>query len=320
MHYRTLGRTQLHVSEVGFGAWGIGGSMWQGSDDDESLNSLHRAADLGVNVIDTALAYGRGHSERLVGKFLKDRKERFVIATKIPPRNGEWPAKGTIREAFPYNYIIECTEQSLKNLNVDVLDVQQLHVWDDSWTDDSEWYDALCELRDDGKIRFFGVSINDHQSSNALRVGSAGKVDTFQVIYNIFDRSPEDDLFILCQKQNIGVIARVPFDEGSLTGSITPETTFPEKDWRNEYFRGDRKREVFDRVEKLKALLGDEAKSLPELSLRFCLNHRAVSTVIPGMRTVKHVEENCSVSDGKQLSEHLIAELCHHQWQRNFYD
>jgi aryl-alcohol dehydrogenase-like predicted oxidoreductase len=285
------------------------------------MRALHKAVDLGVNFIDTALAYGRGHSEGLVGNLLKERKERVFVATKIPPKNGEWPARkeSKLNEAFPHEHIVKCTERSLRNLRVETIDIQQFHVWNDEWTEESEWWDAVSKLKEQGKIRFFGVSINDHQPENALRLGASGKVDTFQVIYNIFDQSPEEQLFPFCQKNNIGVIVRVPFDEGALTGSITTESTFPPGDFRNGYFEGDRRGQVVDRVSKLKQLLGTEAATLPELALRFTLSHPAVSTVIPGMRTVRNVEANCGVSDNRALSDRLRAELKNHRWERNFY-
>jgi aryl-alcohol dehydrogenase-like predicted oxidoreductase len=321
MNYRKLGRTQIVVSEIGFGAWGIGGALWKGSQDDESVRALHKAIDLGVNFFDSALAYGQGHSERLIASVLRERKERIYVATKIPPKNGEWPArKGSkLRDVFPYDYIIQSVERSLRNLRAETIDLEQFHVWNDDWADDAEWSDAIAKLKEQGKIRFFGVSINDHQPENALRLGETGKVDAFQVIYNIFDQSPEEKLFPFCRKNDIGIIVRVPFDEGSLTGSVNPETTFPPGDFRERYFQGDRKREVYERVKKLRELLGGEAATLPELALRFVLNHPAVSAVIPGMRRVSNVEANCKVSDGQHLSEKLVAELRKHRWDRNFY-
>ncbi|MBF8293841.1 MAG: aldo/keto reductase [Bacteroidetes bacterium] len=321
MKYRTFGKTGIQVSEIGYGAWGIGGALWQGSEDDQSMRALHTAIDLGLNFVDTALAYGQGHSERLVAKLLKDRKERIYVATKIPPKNGKWPARrGTsLHDVFPYEYIIDCTEQSLQNLQVDSIDIQQLHVWNDEWVEDSEWSDAISKLKEQGKIRHFGVSINDHQPENALRLAATGKVDTFQVIYNIFDQSPEDRLFPFCQEKNIGVIVRVPLDEGGLTGSITPETVFPVGDFRNNYFKGDRKQQIVDRVSKLIQISASEARSIAELALRFTLSHPAVSTVIPGMRSMKNVEANCGLSDGRLLSAKLLSELKNHRWVRDFY-
>jgi aryl-alcohol dehydrogenase-like predicted oxidoreductase len=319
--YRVLGNTGINVSEIGYGAWGIGGALWQGSQDDESMRALHKAIDLGVNFVDTALVYGDGHSEGLIAKLLKARKEHISVATKIPPKNGRWPARaGTkLRDAFPHDYIIKCTEQSLQNLQLDSIDVQQFHVWSDEWIDDSEWSDAIGKLKSEGKIRHFGVSINDHEPENALKLAASGKVDTFQVIYNIFDQSPEEKLFPYCLAHKIGIIVRVPLDEGSLTGSVTPDSTFPEGDFRARYFRDDRRQQVTDRVSQLRPFLGPEASSLAELALRFVITNPAVSTVIPGMRTVRNVEGNCKISDGRLLSEKMIRELRKHRWDRNFY-
>ncbi|MDE3058529.1 MAG: aldo/keto reductase [Bacteroidota bacterium] len=321
MFTRQLGKTGYKISEIGFGAWGIGGEMWQGSNDKDALAALNKAVDLGVSFIDTALAYGDGHSEQLVGKLLRSRNERIYVATKIPPKNRRWPARAGVpfHETFPHNYIVECTERSLKNLKVDCLDLQQFHVWSDEWVGASEIWNAVEKLKREGKVAHFGISINDHQPASALKAAATGMIDSFQVIYNIFDQSPEDELFPYCQKHNIGVIVRVPFDEGGLTGRVTPETKFPDKDWRNNYFTGDRKQQVAERVEKLKPLLGAEAKTLPELALRFCLSHPAVSTIIPGMRTEAHAETNAAVSDGEKLSQQTLAELHKHRWVRNFY-
>jgi aryl-alcohol dehydrogenase-like predicted oxidoreductase len=321
MKYRTLGRTGIHVSEIGFGAWGIGEGMWIGSDDAESARALRKAAEQGVNFIDTALVYGEGHSERLVGRFLKESGEKIAIATKIPPKNRRWPARpGTkLSDAFPYDHVIQSTETSLKHLGVQTIDIQQFHVWSDEWADDPEWYDAISRLKEEGKIRFFGISINDHQPGSALRAAAGGKVDTVQVIYNIFDQTPEKELFPLCAGHNLGIIVRVPLDEGGLTGSVTSATRFPPGDFRNRYFKGERKQQVEDRVKKLGQFLGREASTLPELALRFSLNSDAVSTVIPGMRSVTHVESNCAVSDGRKLSGELVTGLRQHQWERNFY-
>jgi aryl-alcohol dehydrogenase-like predicted oxidoreductase len=296
--------------------------MWQGSKDDESLRALNRAIDLGLNFIDTALVYGDGHSENLVGKVVKERKEQLYIASKIPPKNRKWPAVpgSALRDAFPYDHIIKCTEISLKNLGVDTIDVQQFHVWDDGWATETEWQDAVATLKEQGKIHFFGMSLNNHEPDNALKVASTGLVDSFQVIYNIYDQTPEKNLLPLCQKNKIGIIVRVPLDEGGLSGAITAETQFPENDFRNSYFRGNRKQQVAERTNALKKLLGKEAATLAELALRFCLHHPAVSTVIPGMRSRSNVEANCLISDGRNLSESLIVELRNHTWDRDFYE
>lgn len=316
MRYRTLGKTNLEVSEIGHGTWGMGGNMWLDGTDGEAVESLHRAFDLGVNFVDTALAYGRGHSEELIASVLKDRKERIYVASKVPPLNNKWPApKGVpLREAFTYDHIVKSTEASLKNLKVDCLDLQQFHVWSDEWVGENEWKDAVEKLKDDGKVRFWGISINDHQPENGIEAARTGLIDTFQVIYNIFDQSPEDELFDFCGKNNVGVIVRVPFDEGSLTGTIGPDTTFPEGDFRSKYFTQERIMEVVKRVGKLEELLNGEAGSIPELALKYVLHHPAVSTVIPGMRRVRHVETNCAVSDGDPLSASLVSELKKFRW------
>jgi aryl-alcohol dehydrogenase-like predicted oxidoreductase len=317
MKYRTLGRTGIEVSEIGYGAWGIGGVQWTGGDDEEARRALNLAIDQGLNFIDTALAYGDGHSERLVGEVARSRKERIYIATKVPPKNLEWPARDVpLRKVFTHDYIIMCTEQSLRNLGVETIDLQQLHVWHDNWTDESEWIEALIKLREQGKVRYFGLSLNDYQPWNAIRALRQGHIDTVQVIYNIFEQAPEDELYPVCQELNIGVIARVPFDEGGLTGAVRPDSVFPENDFRSWFFRGDRKQKVFDRVERLKSLLGAEAESLAELALRYTLNHDAVSAVIPGMRTGKHVTANISYSDGRKLSAETMSRLKEFAWDR----
>lgn len=317
MRYRKLGRTNIEVSEIGYGAWGIGGIQWLGGDDNEALRALNLAIDQGLNFIDTALAYGDGHSERLCGEIIRNRKERIAVATKVPPKNRQWPAASVpLREVFPRDYIIECTEQSLRNLKVDVLDLQQLHVWHDDWAYETEWLDALQKLREEGKVRYFGLSLNDYQPANCLKVLERGVIDAVQVIYNIFEQAPENELYPVCQKHDIGVIARVPFDESGLTGAIKPDSTFPEGDFRNWFFRGNRKQEVYERVEKLKGLLGAEAVTLPELALRFTLQPDAVSAVIPGMRTTAHVGSNIACSDGKKFSDELIEKLRAFAWDR----
>jgi aryl-alcohol dehydrogenase-like predicted oxidoreductase len=323
MKYRRLGRTGLMVSEIGFGAWGIGKGLWIGAEDAESLRALRRAVEQGVNFIDTALAYGPGHSERLVGQLVREMKVPLYVATKVPPQNLKWPAaRGVpVSEVFPAAHIKRSAEESLQNLGLDHIDLLQLHVWRDEYLDDTYagWQEALREVQQSGKVRFVGISVNDHDPSSALRAVASERFDTAQIIYNVFDQSPEEAFFPACQKHDVGVIARVPFDEGGLTGTITPESTFPPGDFRGQYFKGDRKREVWKRTEGLKKLLDGDAKTLAELALRFCLSHDAVSTVIPGMRRLSSVEANVAVSDGRRLSPALLAKLKGHAWPRNFY-
>jgi aryl-alcohol dehydrogenase-like predicted oxidoreductase len=321
MNYRKLGKTGITVSEVGYGAWGIGKTGWIGASDEESVKALHRAVDLGLNFIDTALAYGKGHSERLVGRLTKERSETIYVATKIPPKNGQWPAQSgvSVAEVFPAQHVIDCTEESLKNLGMETVDVQQFHVWSDEWVDQGDWLQAIQKLKKEGKIKHFGVSINDFQPENAIKLIETGVVDTVQVIYNIFEQSPEDRLFPACERYQVGVIVRVALDEGGLTGKITPDTTFEASDFRSRYFRGDRKKQVYERVQKIASNLNITLEQLAETALRYVLSHPAVSTVIPGMRSVRNVERNCQMGDGHGLPKDQIEKLKAHRWLRNFY-
>jgi aryl-alcohol dehydrogenase-like predicted oxidoreductase len=318
MRYRKLGRTGLEVSELGYGAWGIGKTMWIGADDEESLRALRRAIELGVNFIDTALRYGGGHSEQLVGQVVREASETVYVATKVPPKNLEWPARaGTpADDAFPGDWVVECAEESLRNLGLETIDVLQFHVWSDDWTGEGTWLDAVERLKADGKIRFFGVSINDHQPENALRLVEAGHVDSVQVIYNVFDQSPEDELFAAVREADVGVIVRVPLDEGGLTGKVTPETKFPKGDFRNSYFGGDRKQEVWDRVQAITRDLEIPVERMPEIALRFCLTDPAVSSVIAGMRAVRNVEANAEAVELGPLSDRELELLRAHRWVR----
>ncbi len=322
MRYRKLGRTNLQVSEIGFGAWGIGGHLWRDSRDDESITALRRAIELGVNFIDTALAYGNGHSEQLVGRVVRESGRKVYIATKVPPKNELWPAQPGIgiEEVFPYDYTVRCTETSLRNLGVDCVDLQQLHVWNPEWIRRDEWRRALEDIKTSGKARFVGISINDHQPDSAIEIVNTGLIDTVQVIHNIFDQTPETNLFPLCIEKDIGVLARVPLDEGSLTGTIMEQTTFQPGDFREDYFRGDRKAQVIQRVNALRRDLGGIDGTLPEIALRYCLSQPAASTVIPGMRKVRNVESSCSVSDKGSLNTGVLTVLKRHAWNKNFYD
>jgi aryl-alcohol dehydrogenase-like predicted oxidoreductase len=322
MKYRQLGRTKFEISEIGYGAWGIGGTMWIGASDKASLAALTRAIELGLNFIDTALVYGDGHSEELVGRVVGDAAHKVYVATKVPPKNRLWPAPAGvgIEEAFPSDYILRSAEESLKNLRLDVIDLLQLHVWNPEWTSREEWRRAFEDLKKQGKVRAVGISINNHEPDSALGIIDTGLIDAVQVIYNIFDQSPERNLFPACIKNNIGVLARVPLDEGALAGRITEDTTFPEGDFRNHYFRGDRKKEVAQHV---KALIRDlkleDANNLPEVAIRFCLSHPAVTTVIPGMRSISSVESNAMASGQGPLPGAALATLRRHAWDRDFY-
>jgi len=321
VRYRTLGKTGLEVSELGYGAWGIGKTMWIGADDEESSGALRRAIECGLNFVDTAYGYGDGHSERLVGAAVREAAETVYVASKIPPKNGQWPARAGVhvQDAFPADWIVACTERSLQNLGLETIDVHQFHVWLDEWVGQGDWLEAIERLKREGKIRFFGVSINDHQPSNAVELVESGVVDTVQVIYNVFDQSPEDELFPAVEAANVGVIARVPLDEGALAGTVRPDTEFPDGDFRNRYFSGERKREVWERVQAIAADADVPVDELAALALRFCISHPAVSTVIPGMRSVRNVERNVQALDGGPLAEELLEALQRHRWVANFY-
>jgi aryl-alcohol dehydrogenase-like predicted oxidoreductase len=316
MQYRSFGRMGWSVSEIGYGMWGMGG--WTGSNDEESLAALGRAIVLGCTFFDTAWAYGLGKSEQL----LAEARRRYPhapmrIATKIPPKNMRWPARDDdpAGDAYPADHIREYTEKSLRNLDTDSLDLQQFHVWSDAWAEDDGWKRGVRALKDEGLVRAFGISVNRWQPTNVLRALESGLVDSVQVVYNIFDQSAEDELFPWCQANNIAVIARVPFDEGSLTGTLSRDSRWPEGDWRNTYFSPERLAETLERVERLDVLLPD-GMDLPELALRFILEHPAVSTTIPGMRRSAHVERNLAASDGVRLPPRLREALRHHRWER----
>jgi len=323
---RTLGATGHSVSEIGFGGWGLGADMWRGVDEAQAREALRAAVDQGVTFFDTALAYGSGHSERLIGQVLRDeiRAGRALVATKVPPLNEEWPGRANrpLAAVFPTRHIAASTETSLKNLGVDALSLQQLHVWHDAWLADPTWGEChaqMARLKREGKVLHWGISINDHAPETALRVLQDPLFETAQVIYNIYDRSPERALFDLARSKPLGIIVRVPFDEGALTGQIRATTVFPPGDWREEYFRGDRRAEAERRGQALAQLLGQEVETLPELALRFCVSSPAVSTVIPGMRRPAHVRQNAAASEKGPLSPGLLTKLEAHAWNKNWY-
>lgn len=322
MQFRRLGRTKLEVSEIGFGAWGIGKGWWGQTDDRLSIRALLRAFECGVNFVDTAYGYGDGHSERLIAKAVQEYREPVIVATKIPLKTSDWPPKPGTRgtEAFPGPWIIEHTEKSLRNLHRDCIDLQQLHIWRDGWAQETEWREALEQLKREGKIRYFGVSLMDHVPETGIEVVRAGFVDTVQVIYNIFDQTPEKALFPLCRQVDVGVIARVPLDEGGLTGKLHPDIPLDPATVQGHYFRGERLKETWIRAERLKPFLRDGLDTLPKLALKFCLSHPAVSTVIPGMRRPEHVDENCAVPAAPALTPEEINALRTYAWARNFYE
>ena len=316
MRYRRFGRTGWQVSEIGYGMWGM--AEWAGSDDDESLAGLQQSVDLGCNFFDTAWAYGDGHSERLLGRLLAANPGKTLYAaTKIPPKNRQWPSQrgSPLDDVFPAAYIREYAERSLANLDRSHIDLLQFHVWEDDWADDDRWQRVMDDLRREGLVHAVGVSINRWEPWNGLRTLRTGLVDAVQVIYNIFDQAPEDELFPLCRELDIGVIARVPFDEGTLTGTLTKDTTWPEGDWRNTYFVPENLIPSVERADALKPLV-PKGSSMPDMALRFILANPDVSTIIPGMRKPTHVKANLGASDAPPLPKELLTELRKHRWDR----
>jgi len=320
MRYRTMGRLGWNVSEIGYGMWGIGGGPggFTGWDYDIAPGCLDEAVELGCNFFDTAWAYGRGISEQMLGALLRRHPDRkLYVATKIPPKNRAWPPgpNDTLNDVFPADHIEEYTHRSLENLGVSRIDLMLLHVWEDRWAQDPQWQDAVRALRDEGLVDALGISVNRWEPANCLAAIDTGLVDVIQVIYNIFDQAPEDELFDRATSAGVGIIVRVPFDEGSLTGTLTAHSTWPEDDWRATYFGPENLGPTVERVGGLSEAVPD-GLTLPEVALRFALQHPAVSTVIPGMRKPKHVRANLAVSDGRQLDDDVIAELRRHRWDR----
>ena len=316
MQYRRFGRTGWNVSEIGYGMWGMAG--WTGSEDAESLASLQRAVDLGCNFFDTAWAYGDGHSEQLLGKILRvNTGKKLYAATKVPPKNRKWPARReySLDDCYPPDYIEEYIEKSLENLGMKTLDLIQLHTWEDKWLDDKRLLPVIEKLRNSEKVRAFGLSLNRWEPWNGVRAVRNGVVDAVQVIYNIFDQNPEDELFPACREKDVAVIARVPFDEGSLTGSLSLGSKWPAEDWRNTYFVPENLKATVARVDEVKKIRRGGI-SLAEMALRFILDNKDVSTIIPGMRKIANVESNVAASDRGPLPGPVQAELRKHRWER----
>ncbi|MET7701240.1 aldo/keto reductase [Streptomyces sp. NPDC005485] len=322
MRHRELGHTGLTVSEIGYGAWGLGQGAWVGADDDSGVRALHRAIDLGVTFIDTARAYDR--SERIVGRALKELPgggDGVHVATKAGPKVpvSLAPSGIDVMEAFPGAHLRESLETSLRELGRDHVDLLQLHTWEDEWTGRGDWLETVDALKQEGKIRAFGISVKDHQPENVLTVLRTGVLDTVQVIYNVFEQAPSDALLPACEEHGVGVIVRVALDEGALTGAIRKGVTFPEGDWRNWYFRDDRPAEVEERVEAILAELRIGADELPSAALRFALAGQAISTVIVGMRSLTNVERNAAIAEAPPLTAQELSLLAKHRWQKNFY-
>ncbi len=322
MKYRDLGRTGLVVSEIGFGAWAIGGS-WGPQSEADSVKALHRALDLGVTLVDTAAGYGNGQSERIIGKVMKERGAwgKVAVATKIPPSQGDWPPSpyDRVEERYPEKYLRERLEERLSNLGTDCVDLLQLHTWTRAWNRDPFPLEVLQELRQEGKLRFIGISTPEHDQNSLVQLIREGLLDVVQVIFNIFEQEPAAELLPAAAEAGVGVIARMPFDEGALTGKYTEGTSFAESDFRSRYFMGDRLKRVVREVAKVREDLEGSGFSLPEAALKFVLAHPAVSATIPGMRNPEQAQANCAASDKADLPEALLAKLRRHNWRRAFW-
>lgn len=316
MQQRTFGRLGWPVGAIGYGMWGLAG--WTGRDADETRQALQLAVDLGCTFFDTALAYGDGVSEQFLGELVRQNPaKKLVVATKIPPKNRTWPSRRgfNLEDVFPADYIRSSTEQSLKFLGLEQIDLMQFHVWEDDWANDPRWQQAVRDLKESGLVRSFGVSVNRWEPTNVLQTLRTGLIDAVQVIYNIFDQNPEDELFPLCRELGVAVIARVPFDEGTLTGTLTKNSTWPAGDWRNTYFVPENLIPSVERAEQLRPLV-PTGSTMAELALRFILANPDVATIIPGMRKPTHVRSNIASSDMAPLPADLLQALKKHRWER----
>jgi aryl-alcohol dehydrogenase-like predicted oxidoreductase len=320
MRFRDFGATGVAVSEIGFGAWAIGGS-WGPQQDEDSLAALHRALDRGVTFIDTAAGYGNGRSERIIGRVLKERKETVFVATKTPPRPGAWPPSpyDQVEDRYPEAYLRANVEERLRQLGVERLDLLQLHTWTRAWNRDPRPFEVLRRMKQEGKLRFVGVSTPEHDQNSVIDLMRDGWVDAVQVIYNVFEQEPAAELLPVAREKGVAIVVRVVFDEGALTGKFTRETTFPPDDFRRNYFAGDRLERAVARVDRLRTELDGTGLTLPQVAIQFALAHPAVSTVIPGIRSVAQADANCAASDQTPLGEELLERVRRHYWLRSFW-
>jgi aryl-alcohol dehydrogenase-like predicted oxidoreductase len=316
MKYRRFGRTNWQVSEIGYGMWGMAG--WTGSDLDEVNRALRRSVELGCNFFDTAWGYGAGKSEAILGHLVRDFPDRkLYTATKIPPKNFKWPSRReyTVNDCFPPEHVEKYVTSSLQNASLASFDLMQLHTWEDQWLQDDRWYHKLSDLKSQGLFQAIGISLNRWEPWNGVKAVRSGLIDCVQVIYNIFDQNPLDELFPACREHDVGVIARVPFDEGTLTGTLTKASTWPANDWRSTYFVPENLNASVDRADALRPLI-PAGMSMAEMALRFTISEPTVGTVIPGMRSIKNVEANMAASDAGALPADLLKELAKHRWVR----
>ncbi|MDP0501393.1 MAG: aldo/keto reductase [Verrucomicrobiota bacterium JB022] len=322
MKYRAFGKLGWEVSEIGFGGWALGGDAWGSQDDRESVAALQCALEAGVNLIDTAARYGNGRSERVIAEALQGRREKAYLVTKTPPVPGNWPPHPyeSVDDRYPAAYLRENVEERLRNLQTDCLDVLLLHVWSRSWNADPRPLEVLAQLKQEGKIRAFGISTPDNDQDQLNTLMLRGQIDVIQIVYNIFEQLPAAEALPLAQENGVAVMGRVAFDEGSLTGKFTSRTRFGEGEFRNRYFAGDRLVRTVERVERVREDLRDTGYTMAQAALKFALAHPAISTVIPGMRNVAQAEANVSVSDLPDLPEPVLEKLRRHIWLKgNWY-
>jgi len=320
MRERRFGRTGRSISELGVGTWGMGGGIggWTGADDRQSAAVLQAAVDAGITFFDSALVYGYGHTDRLLGELVRANPDRqLFVASKVPPKDREWPARpgARIRDVFPPDHVRASVEGILRQARLPALDLVQFHVWQDEWAEEESWQRAVDDLRREGLARHVGISVNRREPANVIRTLRTGLIDAVQVVHNVFEQAPEDELFPACRALDVAVIARVPFDEGSLTGTLTADSRWPEGDWRNSYFSPAALGETLARVDALRPLV-PPGETMARLALRFILSSPDVTTVIPGMRRLEHLAENVAAAEAGPLPAELLAALRAHRWDR----
>jgi aryl-alcohol dehydrogenase-like predicted oxidoreductase len=323
MQYRTFGRTGWQVSEIAFGAWQLGGD-WGAADDEASIDTLLYAFEQGINFVDTAELYGRGHSETVIGQALRRWNDsKIYVATKAQPT--VWPDPdddgAQMSGRYPEWHLRANVENSLRRLGVERIDLFQLHAWIASGVQSLDWLETLNALRIEGKIDQIGVSIRDFRPQDGVDLAALGLVASQQVIFNLFEQTPASELFPAGQASQTAFIARVPLDSGSLVGHWTADTY---AQWVPgsvpfQMFQGDRFALTLQRVQGLKELCAPYYPTLAEAAMRYALANQAVSTVIPGMTNRAEVDMNVAYSDGGQFPSELADALPPHAWVRNYY-
>lgn len=317
MKYNVLGKTGIKLSTIGLGTWEISGDVWGKKDDRESLRAIQSAVELGVNFIDTAAGYGKGHAEELVGMALKELGPdggNVVITTKVLPKCRIFapPPEKPIDDFYPPDWINEQCEASLQRLGRDYVDILFLHTWSPSWGHRDEWYKAMLKLKEQGKIRAIGISITDEGIADANVHVAMGRVDVIQCVYNLFQQEPEYTLLPLAKRHDVGIIARSPFSSGALIGNWATDMVFPEGDWRGIWPKSVKANWLEEQVamaDHVKAALAESNLSMPYAALKYVLMHPDVTSVIPGSANPKHVKDNIAVTEGLDIPQQTMAAL-----------